>query len=100
MDKFDKRAVAKYLFFKEMSGYEIHDDMFATLGNNVPSCRAVKNWVPEFRRGRNSVENEHHSGRPKNATCINDIRIVNDVLKDDRHLIVRHSAEATGENSC
>jgi len=50
MDKFDKRAVAKYLFFKEMSDYEIHDDMFATLGNNVPSCRAVKNWVAEFRR--------------------------------------------------
>jgi len=35
MDKFEKLAVIKYLFFKGMSGNEIHDDMLATLGDNA-----------------------------------------------------------------
>jgi len=36
IDKFEKCAVIKYLFLKEMSGKVIRGDMFATLGNNAP----------------------------------------------------------------
>jgi len=36
MDKFQKRAVIKYLFLKGMSGKAIHDDTLATLGDNAP----------------------------------------------------------------
>jgi len=36
MDKFEKRAVIKYLFLKGMSGKVIHDDMLVTLGDNAP----------------------------------------------------------------
>ena len=36
MDKFEKRAVIKYLFLKEMSGKAIHDDILAALGDNAP----------------------------------------------------------------
>jgi len=36
MDKFQKRAVIKYLFLKEMSGKALHDDMLATLADNAP----------------------------------------------------------------
>jgi len=55
IDKVGKRAVMKYLFFKEMSGKEIHDDTLATVGDNSLSCTAVKNWVAEFKCGRISV---------------------------------------------
>jgi len=65
MDKFEKRAVIKYLFLKEMSGKAIHDDMLATLGDNAPAYSVVKSWLAEFKRGRNSVKDEHHSGCPK-----------------------------------
>jgi len=38
-----------------MSGKEIHDDMIAELGDSAPSYTAVKNWVAEFKRGRNTM---------------------------------------------
>ena len=65
MDKFEKRAVIKYLFIKGMSTKEIYDDMLATLGDTSPSYSVVKSWVAEFTRGRSSVVDEHRSGRPK-----------------------------------
>jgi len=42
MDKFQKRAVIKYLFLKGMSSKAIHDDMLAALGDNVPVYSVVK----------------------------------------------------------
>jgi len=67
MDKFQKRAVIKYLFLKGMSGKAIHDDMLATLGDNAPVYSVVKIWLAKFKCGRNSVEDEHCSGCPKDA---------------------------------
>ena len=82
MDKFEKRAVIKYLFLKEMPGKTIHDDMLATLGDNAPAYSVVKSWLAEFKRGRNSVEDEHRSGRPKDAASSENVQIVNDMLKE------------------
>jgi len=65
MDKFQKQAVIKYLFLKGMSGKAIHDDMLAALGDNAPVYSVVKIWLAEFKRGKNSVEDEHRSGCPK-----------------------------------
>jgi len=47
-----------------MSGKAIHDDMLATLGDNAPAYSVVKIWIwlAEYKRGRNSVEDEHYSG--------------------------------------
>jgi len=46
MDKFEKRAVIKYLFLKGISGKAIHDDMLDTLGNNALAHSVVKSWLP------------------------------------------------------
>jgi len=67
MDKVEKRAVMKYLFLTGMSGKAIHDDMLATLRENAPAYSVVKSWLAEFKHGRNSVEDEHRSGCPKDA---------------------------------
>ena len=95
MDKFEKREVIKYLFLKGMSGTAIHDDMLATLGNNAPAYSVVKNWLAKFKRGRNSVEDKHRSGCPKDAASAENVQIVNDMLKEDRRLTIRHIAETT-----
>ena len=55
MDKFQKRAVIKYLFLKGMCGKAIHDDMLATLGDNAPVYSVAKIWLAEFKRGRNML---------------------------------------------
>jgi len=35
-------------------------------------------------------------GRPKGTASIENVQIVNDMLKEDRHLTIRHIAETTG----
>ena len=42
-----------------------------------------------------SVKDEHRSGRPENAASIENVQIVNDMLKEDRQLTTRHIAETT-----
>jgi len=96
MDKLQKRAVITYLFLKEMSCKAIHDDMLATLGDSALVYNVVKIWLAEFKRGRNSVEDEHCSGFPKDAASTKNVQIVNDVLKEDRRLTrltIRHIVE-------
>jgi len=95
MDKFEKRGVIKYLFLKGMSGKAIHDDMLATLGDNAPAYSVVKSWLAKCKRGRNSIEDEHHSRCPNDAVSTENVHIVNDMLKEDRRLSIRHIAETT-----
>jgi len=87
-DKFEKRAVIKYLFVTSMSGKAIHDDMLATLGDNAPACSVVKSWLAEFKRGRNSVEDKHCSGCSKDAASPENVHIANDMLKEGRRLTI------------
>ena len=97
MEKIEKRTVIKYLFIERMSTKEIYY-MFVTLGDDGPSYSAVKNWVAEFKCGRSSVVDEHHSGRPKDATSAENIQIINDMLNKDGHLTITHIAETTSIN--
>jgi len=90
-----KHTVIKYLFLKEMSGNAIHDDMLDTLGDNAPAYSIVKSWLAKFKCGRNSVEDKHRSGRPKDAASTENVQIVNDMLKEDRCLTIQHIAETT-----
>ena len=55
----------------------------------------VKIWLAEFKRGRNSVEDEHYLGCPKDAASTENVQIVNDMLKEDTRLTIRHIAETT-----
>jgi len=48
-----------------MSGKVNHDDMLVTLGDNAPAYSVVKSWLAEFKRGRNSVKDEHVQDAPK-----------------------------------
>ena len=88
MDKFEKRAVIKYLFLKGMSGKAIRGDMLATFGDNALAYSVVKSWLAEFKRGRNNVEDDHRSGCPKDAASTENVQIVNDILKEYKHLTI------------
>jgi len=69
MDKFEKHAVIKYIFLKGlgMSAKAIHDNMLATLGDNATAYSVAKRWLSKFKRWRNSVDDEHCSGHPKDT---------------------------------
>ena len=65
MDKKESRAVIKYLHKKGMKTKEIHDDMVKTLGEDSPCYSTVKKWVADFKRGRESTDDDARTGRPK-----------------------------------
>ena len=55
----------------------------------------MKIWLAECKRGRNSVEDEHHSGCPKDAASTENVQIVNGMLKEDRRQTIWHIVEPT-----
>jgi len=55
----------------------------------------VKIWLAQFKHGRNSVEDEHCLGCLKDAASTENVQIVNDMLKEDTRLTIRHIAETT-----
>jgi transposase len=64
IDKLEYRAIIKYLYLKGIRGEQIYEDMLSTLGDQCPSYATLKNWIPSFKRGRFSFENEKRPGRP------------------------------------
>ena len=58
MNKIWHRGVIRYLLKKELTTKEIHTDMVSTLGDDAPALSTVKKWAAEFKRGRESLEND------------------------------------------
>lgn len=96
MDKVEYRAVIKYLTLKGLTPTQIHADMVETLVDNAPSFATVKRWAAEFKRGRESIEDDPRSGRPSTATTTENIDRVHKMVMDDRRLTVRYIAEIIG----
>ena len=38
------------------------------MGDSSPSFSTIKKWAAEFKRGRISLEDDPHEGRPESAT--------------------------------
>ena len=68
MENVGLRAVIRYLGLKNLSPKEIHEDMTATLGEDAPSYSMVKKWAAEFKRGRQSLEDDP---RPVSLNVLN-----------------------------
>ena len=93
MDQNEKRAVIKYLNLKGLTPSGIAADMKVVLGDDAPSYATIYRWVAEFKRGRESTEDAHRSGRPVEACTEENVQRVNDMLMTDRRLTVRYVAE-------
>ena len=55
-----------------------------TLGKEFSSYSTVLKWVAEFKRGRESVEDDGRSGRPKDATPYENIKVVHILVMCER----------------
>jgi histone-lysine N-methyltransferase SETMAR len=93
MDKLEVRAVIKYFVLKGWKATQIHNDFKDTLGNSSPSLVTVSKWVNEFKRGRESLVDDPHSGRPKTATNSDMVEKVHKIVLEDCRLKVRQIAE-------
>ena len=67
MNKIRHCAVIRYLGLKGLSPKQVHQDMEATFGEDTPLYSMVKKWAGKFKLGRESLEDDPHSGRLHNA---------------------------------
>ena len=63
---------------------EIHEDFMETLGKKSPSYSTVKKWAGEFKRRRESIEDDGWSGCPKDATADGNVKVVHTLVMCDR----------------
>ncbi len=96
MDNISLRAVIRYLGLKGLSPKEVHEDMVETLGEGAPSYSMVKKWAAEFKRGRESLEDDPRSGRPVTVTTQEVIDKIHDMISADQRITQRCIATKLG----
>ena len=94
MDKIWQRGIIKYLQKKGLAPKDIHADMVATLGDDAPALSTVKKWEAEFKKGRESLEDDPRSDCPVSATTQENIDRVHHMVMDDRRFTVNQIADA------
>lgn len=96
MEKLEYRAVIKFFVKEGLSPNEIHQRFVKVYKQDSPSYSTVKKWAAEFKRGRESIEDDPREGRPKSATTPELIDRVHDMVLEDRRVKLREIAEAVG----
>ena len=96
MEKVEVRAVIKYLCEKGTTPKEILEDFMITLENESSSYSTVKKRAAEFKRGRESIEDDARSGHPKDATTDENVKIVHNLVMCDRRRDLRSMASEVG----
>ena len=91
MEKIEIREVIKYFCKKGMPPKEIREDFMETLGKESPSYSSEK-WAAEFKRGREGIEDDGRSGRPKDATADENVKVVHTLVMSDRRRDLRSIA--------
>lgn len=60
----DFRAMIFYDFKRGLSYTESHENLMKAFGDDAPSNATVNRWFNEFKRGRQSFEDDPRPGRP------------------------------------
>ena len=72
---------------------EIHDNTVETLGEDSPYYPTVKTWVADFKRGKESTDDDTRTGRQKSATMDAQVEGICRMVMNDRRVTVKHMAE-------
>ena len=82
---------------KGMPPKEIHEDFMETLVTESPSFITVEKWAAEFRlEERESIEYDGRSGRPKDDTADENVKVMHTLIMCDRRRDVRSIASEVG----
>lgn len=96
MDDIEKRAIIKFLTREKITPKNIHDRMIRVFGECSVSYAAVKKWASLFKSGRESLEDDPRSGRPKSVTTPETVSEILDFIKEDRRMSVEKIANLMG----
>jgi len=91
-----QRSVIKFLTKEGNKPKEILERMVAVYGDAVLSYYKVKFWSKQFKWGRESIEDDPHTGRPVEATSEEMCHKLESLILADRRMKVSRLAEETG----
>ena len=100
MSKEQNRAFIKIKFLEGKSPKDIHAELQNTLGESAPSKFTVKYWVNEFKWNRESIKDEHHSGRPVDVSTPEMVQKVAKDVEEDRRISIRFLSNKYGVSIC
>ncbi|XP_065064059.1 protein GVQW3-like [Rhopilema esculentum] len=83
LERCDFRAMIYYDFKRGLKQEECLAQFLQTFGDNAPSRATVFRWFAEFKRGRESLKDETHPGRPPTAVVPETVAAVEKMLRQD-----------------
>jgi hypothetical protein len=92
----EQRSVIKFLTKEGKKPKEILERMVAVYGDSAPSYYKVKFWSKQFKCGRESIEDDPHTGRPVETTSEEMCQKLKSLILADRRMKVSRLAEVTG----
>jgi histone-lysine N-methyltransferase SETMAR len=90
------RAIIYYEFLDTKDYKEIHARITRRLGDTIISISAVKYWINEFKRGRQSLKDDPRSGRPITTTTDENIDAIRELLRSDPRITFDELEEKSG----
>jgi len=82
----EHHAVIKFQTKRQKSPKEIHTQFIQVYGESSPTYDVIKYWSKQFRLGRDSIEDEERSSRPKTARDDEVIKKVYELVLQNRRV--------------
>ena len=93
MENIEYRAVIKFLCKKGNTPTEIYSELVSVYATSAPSYSMVKKWAALFKAGRESLEDDPRTGRPRTSTDPDHVAAVEKIVLSDRRVKVAFIAE-------
>lgn len=83
MDKLEYRAVIKFLVKEGKSTKEINERFRTVYGEYAPNYQTVRAWVKQFEKGKESLNDQKHTGRRMKATSDDVVAKIQEIISND-----------------
>ncbi|EGI61741.1 FLJ37770-like protein [Acromyrmex echinatior] len=87
---FEQRANIKFCFKLGKTFTETHNLMKQVYGDNCVAHASVYEWYTRFKNGREDINDDAHTGRPKSTINENSIEVVRNFIKHEPKSSVRY----------
>ena len=85
---FRQRAVIEFLVEEEIPAAEFHQRLQRAYGSLCMGASSVRRWVKHFKDGKTSIQDQPRSVRPRTSSTECNKERVNEIIQDDRRVIV------------
>lgn len=93
--KLEHRAVTKFLTKHRKNKKTIKEEMDSAYLESAPSLSTIQKWSSEFKRGRESIEDDPRPGRPVEASSQENIKKVGEIILEDGRVKLKSIAQRT-----